>query len=83
MFRTALISEAAQREPRPRRGIAMFGMVDKAHDSRKMLVLVWKRLKQNSKPEYLPTLCFKGLIPGLLRLIAGLHHDCSDCPGGS
>lgn len=56
VFRIDLISEAAQREPQPRRGIVMFGIVDKAHDSRKTLVLVWKRLKQNSKPEYLPTL---------------------------
>lgn len=31
----------------------MFGTVGKAHKSRKILVLVQKRLKQNSKPEYL------------------------------
>lgn len=31
----------------------MFSIVDKAHNSRKMLALVWKRLNQNSKPKYL------------------------------
>lgn len=46
----------------------MFSIVDKAHNSRKMLALVWKRLKQNSKPKYLLALALS-----LLRCYTGYH----------
>lgn len=46
----------------------MFGTVGKAHKSRKILVLVRKRLKQNSKPEYLLALALFEPFQVLFRI---------------
>lgn len=46
----------------------MFSIAGKAHDSRQILVLVWKRLKQNAKPEYLLALALFEPFQVLFRI---------------